>query len=162
VLLVPALVIAALLLPSVAEAKITCEVPQLPAGDVPLLGVPDAPVVGREYRVKAILRPDEGVNATPHLGAEYCGGGPPQEATAGAGGWFRARGSGVYTLRLRFDHPGPWALSFMDRHGMFHALGFRHVRPAPSATGERQFSTKYGPVPWPWLNHRLVMVFFLV
>ena len=157
-----ALVIAALLLPSVADAKITCEEPRRLAEDVPLLGVPDAPVEGREYRITAILRPDEGVNPTPHLAAEYCGGGPPHEATAGAGGWFRARGSGVYALRLRFDHPGPWALSFMDRHGMFHTLGFRNVRPALSVTRQRQFSTKYGPVPWPWLNQRLVMVFFLV
>jgi hypothetical protein len=129
----PAIVIAALLLPAAAEAKVTCEEPQRPAEDAPLLGVPDAPVEGREYWITAILRPDEGVNAAPHLAAEYCGRDRHLSISAGAGGWFRSRGRGVYVLRLRFDRPGRWALSFMDRHGMFHALGFRPVHPAGGA-----------------------------
>jgi hypothetical protein len=128
-----AIVIAALLLPAVAEAKVSCEEPQRPAEDAPLLGLPDAPVEGREYWITAILRRDEGVNPTPHLAAEYCGRGRHLPTAAGGGGWFRSRGGGVYVLRLRFDRPGPWALSFMDRHGMFNALGFRHVRPAGGA-----------------------------
>jgi hypothetical protein len=131
-MLVLAIVIAALLLPAVAQAKVTCEEPQRPAGHTPLFGVPDAPVVGREYRLSAIPLPDRGVNPAPHLAAEYCG--VARRPVAGAGGWFRAREGGRYTLVLRFDRPGPWALSFMDRRGVFHPLGFRQVRGA----GERQ------------------------
>jgi hypothetical protein len=127
-MLVLTIVIAALLLPALAEAKVTCAEPQRPAGAVPLRGLPYGPVAGREYRLTAVLRPDEGVNPAPHLAAEYCGAG--SEPVPGAGGWFRARGDGEYTLVLRFDRPGPWVLSFMDRRGVFHPLGFRQVRPA--------------------------------
>jgi hypothetical protein len=124
-----AIVIAALLLPAGAQAKVTCEEPQRPADHIPLFGLPDAPVAGREYRLSVTLLLDRGVNPAPHLAAEYCG--VARRPVAGAGGWFRARGDGRYTLVLRFDRPGPWALSFMDRHGVFHPLGFRQVRPVP-------------------------------
>jgi hypothetical protein len=37
----------------------------------------------------------------------------------------------LYTLRLRFPEPAPWAVSFMDLTGSFHDLGLRTVRPPP-------------------------------
>jgi hypothetical protein len=122
----------ALVLPAAAQAKVTCEQPGRPARDVPIRGLPAHPVAERTYRLVATLRPDEGVNPAPHLGAEYCGGDAPREAMAGAGGWFRRvpGGGGAYVLELRFASPGPWAVSFMDRHGHFHELGLRSVRPA--------------------------------
>jgi hypothetical protein len=125
-----ALVLAALVLPAAAQAKVTCEQPTRPE-TAPLRGLPDHPIAGRVYQLTARL-PDRGVNPVPHLGAEYCGPGVPREATAGAGGWFtRVPGSGGgYLLRLRFPSAGPWAVSFMDRHGRFHELGFRSVLPA--------------------------------
>jgi hypothetical protein len=128
----------ALLLPTVAEAKITCEEPQRPARQAPLRGLPDTPVAGREYRLTAVLRPDAGVNPAPHLAAQHCGPLAPHEVAAGAGGGFQRRGRGVYTLVLRFDRPGPWALSLMDRHGRFHELGFRQVRAAEPRLERRQ------------------------
>jgi hypothetical protein len=125
-----ALVIATMLLPAVAEAKVTCEGARQPERDVRLRGLPDDPVAGRVYRLTATLRPDEGVNHAPHLGAQHCGDRVPHEARAGAGGWFRRQnvhGDRVYGLDLRFSAPGPWALSFMDRAGRFHDLGWRWV-----------------------------------
>jgi hypothetical protein len=133
VVVLPALLLMALLLPTVAEAKITCEEPQRAARQAPLRGLPDSPVAGREYRLTAVLRTDAGVNPAPHLAAQHCGPLAPHEVAAGAGGGFQRRGRGVYTLVLRFDRPGPWALSFMDRHGRFHGLGFRQVRPEREA-----------------------------
>jgi hypothetical protein len=125
-----ALVLAALLLPAAAEAKVTCEQPTRPKPGAPLRGLPDHPIAGRVYQLTARL-PDRGVNPVPHLGAEYCGRDVPRESKAGAGGWFRrVPGSGGgYLLRLRFPSAGPWAVSFMDRHGRFHELGIRSVRP---------------------------------
>jgi len=126
-------VIAALLMPAAAAAKVTCEEPRRPAEDVPLRGLPDAPIEGREYRLTAVLRAEVGVNPAPHLAVEYCGDDVPRESAASPGGWFRerrGRGADVYVLDLRFDHPGPWTLAFMDRTGAFKELGFRHVRAA--------------------------------
>jgi hypothetical protein len=140
-MLVLALVIAALLLPAPAEAKVTCEEPVRPAAEVPLRGLPDAPIAGREYRLTTVLRAEVGVNPAPHLAAEYCGGGARHESPAGAGGWFRPRagfGGDFYVLDLRFERAGPWALSFMDRSGVFKNLGLRHVRPAGEAELPRQ------------------------
>jgi hypothetical protein len=151
VILLLAVALVALALPAAAQAKITCEQPRTPARDVPLDGLPDAPVAGRTYDVTATLVPDEGVNPVPHLGAEHCGGGVPHEATAGAGGWFRPRGGGVYVLELRFSHPGPWAVSFMDRHGRFHELGLRTVLPANGfwpARAPEVLLRAFGPVVW--------------
>jgi hypothetical protein len=121
---------AALVLPAAAQAKITCKEPRTPDPDVPVEGLPEAPVAGRTYTVTATLAPDEGVNPVPHLGAEYCGDAVANAATAGAGDWFKRRGRGEYVLELRFRHPGPWMVSFMDRHGHFHELGMRTVLPA--------------------------------
>jgi hypothetical protein len=141
VIVVLAILLAVLVLPAAAHAKFTCEQPRTPARDVPLRGLPDHPVAERTYRIVATLRPDEGVNPVPNLGAQYCGDDATRDARAGAGGWFRrVPGSGGrYALELRFASPGPWALSFMDRHGRFHELGLRSVRPAngfwPAALG---------------------------
>jgi hypothetical protein len=147
---------AVLVLPAaVAQAKITCEEPHLRDRGAPVEGLPEAPVAGRTYTVTATLAPDEGVNPTPHLGAEYCGDAVPHEATAGAGGWFRRRGGGEYVLELRFRHHGPWMVSFMDRHGGFHELGMRTVLPAngfwPAPDPEplpRAALRAFGPVVW--------------
>jgi hypothetical protein len=126
------ILLAALLLPAAAQAKVTCEQPPQPARDVPLRGLPEHPISGRSYRIVAWQRPDEGVNPAPHLGAEYCGDDAPLEALAGAGDWFRRvpGGGGHYELELRFPVAGPWAVSFMDRWGRFHDLGVRTVLPA--------------------------------
>jgi hypothetical protein len=136
-----AILVAVLLLPAAAHAKVTCEGPREPARDVPLRGLPDSPIAGRTYLVTA--RSGKGVNPTPHLGAEHCGGHVPHEATAGAGGWFRRVGDGVYELDLRFPAPGPWAVVYMDRDGRFHELGMRTVRPANG------FWPAFGPALWP-------------
>jgi hypothetical protein len=128
-----AIAIAALLLPAAADAKLTCDGARRPERDVPLRGLPGDLVAGRVYRLTATLRPDEGVNHAPHFAAEHCGDPVPHEAAAGAGGWFRRQGgdgAGVYVLELRFTASGPWALSFMDRHGRFHDLGLRWVEKA--------------------------------
>ena len=125
------ILLVALLLPASAEAKVTCGGPQSRDRDAPLRGLPDHPVVGRTYRLTATL-PDRGVNPVPHLGAEYCGWAAPHESRGGAGGWFRRvpGAGGTYLLELRFRSAGPWAVSFMDRHGWFYELGIRTVLPA--------------------------------
>jgi hypothetical protein len=137
VLALLAILLAALVLPAAAQAKVTCEEPRRAGRDVPLRGLPAAPEVDRVYRLTATLQDGEGVNPAPHLAAEYCGGGAAHEATAGAGGWFSARGNGRYVLDLRFTHPGPWAVSFMDRDGVFHDLGIRRVGPTERLAPEQ-------------------------
>jgi hypothetical protein len=127
-----AIAVALLALPAAAEAKITCAEPRTPAPNLPLRGLPDHPVADRTYRITATLRADVGVNAVPYLGAEYCGDDVPRESRAGAGGWFRDEGAGVYVVELRFPTPGPWAVSFMDKHGHFHELDLPPVRGLPS------------------------------
>jgi hypothetical protein len=130
VIAVLALLLAALLLPAAAEAKVTCAPVDAEPG-VPLRGLPEHPVARRTYPLAVTLL-DRGVNPTPHLGAEYCGDDRPHHSAAGAGGWFRrVRGSGGgYALDLRFPFAGPWAASFMDRDGGFHELGVITVLPA--------------------------------
>jgi hypothetical protein len=132
VIAVVAIAMVLLALPAAAEAKITCAEPRTPSLDLPLHGVPDDPVADRTYRITATLRADVGVNPVPYLGAEYCGDDVPREAMAGAGGWFRRQGAGVYVVELRFPSPGPWAVSFMDKHGHFHELDLPPVRGLPS------------------------------
>jgi hypothetical protein len=139
VIAVLGILLVALLLPASAEAKVTCEGPHIPDRDAPLRGLPDHPIVGRTYRLTATL-PDRGVNPVPHLGAEYCGRAAPHESRAGAGGWFRRvpGAGGTYLLELRFRSAGPWAVSFMDRHGWFYELGIRTVLPANGISTARQ------------------------
>jgi hypothetical protein len=133
-----AIAIVLLALPAAAEAKITCAEPLRPEPDPPFLrGVPDDPVAGKTYRITIRLRADVGVNAVPYLGAEYCGDDVPREAMAGAGGWFRRQGAGVYVVELRFPSPGPWAASYMDKHGYFHELDLPPVRGLPSLSLEQ-------------------------
>jgi hypothetical protein len=133
-----AFVLAALMLPAAAEAKITCAEPLRPEPDPPFLsGVPDDPVAGKTYRITIRLRADVGVNAVPYLGAEYCGDGVPRDSMSGAGGWFRQRGADVYIVDLRFPSPGPWAVSYMDKHGWFHELDLPPVRGLPSLSLEQ-------------------------
>jgi hypothetical protein len=132
-----AIAVVLLALPAAAEAKITCAEPRTPSLDLPLRGVPDNPVAGRTYRITASLRADVGVNAVPYLGAEYCGDDVPRESIAGAGGWFRRLGGGVYVVELRFPTPGPWSVSFMDKHGHFHELDLPPVRGMPSLSLEQ-------------------------
>jgi hypothetical protein len=132
-----AIAVALLALPAAAAAKITCAEPRTPAPNLPLRGVPDDPVADRTYRITATLRADVGVNPAPYLGAEYCGDDAAPESMAGAGGWFRRQGAGVYAVELRFPDPGPWAVAFMDRHGHFHELDLPPVRGLPSLSLEQ-------------------------
>lgn len=113
--------------PAAASAKFTCEERgKRPHGFV-LRGLPAAPVAGTAYPLTVtLLRQRHGVNPTPYLGAERCGGG----GVGGAGGWFRHAHGDRYVLSLRFSDPGRWALSFMDRGGAFYDLGVRRVQAA--------------------------------
>lgn len=84
---------------------------------IELRGLPIRPVVGRTYRLTVAL-PGRSPNATPFLGALYCGE-HRGEDVAGADGWFRDDASepGAFFADLRFSRPGRWALSFMDLAG---------------------------------------------
>jgi hypothetical protein len=126
-LLAAILVLAATLLgfPAAARAKFTCEERgKQPQGFV-LRGLPAAPVAERAYPLTVtLLRQRHGVNPTPYLGAERCGG----RGVGGAGGWFRRVRGDRYALSLRFSESGSWALSFMDRGGAFYDVGLQRVQ----------------------------------
>jgi hypothetical protein len=131
VIAVLAILLAALLLPPAAHAKVSCASPAHAEPGVPLRGLPQQPIADRTYRLVATL-PEGGVNPAPHLGAEHCGEDVPRDSIAGAGGWFRrVPGAGEgFLLELRFPSAGPWAVVFMDRDGGHHELGMLTVLPA--------------------------------
>jgi hypothetical protein len=139
--------VAALLSRAIAEAKIGCESRGISRDGIALRGLPPRPVVGCTYSLTVAL-PDSGVNAVPYLGAESCGE-LIGEAVAGASAWFRKASSqpSTFVMHLRFSHPGPWAVSFMDLDGTFHDLGLHRVTPAPARDTDPSARMRQTPTP---------------
>jgi hypothetical protein len=147
-----ALLAAALLVPSGAQAKPGCE-HQGPRGGVVLDGVPRHPVAKRTYIVDAFVPGGRmyTIYGAPKLGIFNCAGpvfdpgGPPVT------NWIQPDErlsadprAGRYSFRLRFPRPGRWELGIVDRRGRARDLGVREVGRGPA---EAQPDTGLGPEP---------------
>lgn len=127
----------ALLLPAVAGAKFTCQDRGAPLQGIVLRGLPAQPVARHTYTLTVTRPPLHNANPTPYLGTTYCGNPTRHKTGEPTAGWFqhiRGNPRGVYSLDVRFPHPGPWAVSYMDLDGTFHDAGLHQVEPAPHRT----------------------------
>jgi hypothetical protein len=140
-----AIAVAVLAFPAGTSAKFTCEQRGARPDGIVIRGLPAEPIAGRTYELTVTLPTAGAVNASPYLGAQYCGDRRPRGRLAGAGGRFQRVESGepgLFALRLRIPEPGRWALSFMDLGGTFHDFGLRAVRHATGAEPRDRVSGK--------------------
>jgi hypothetical protein len=144
----------ALVLPSGARAKFTCEERGRPPDGIALHGLPASPIAGRSYQLVVTLARSDGVNPRPYLGAQHCGNASERETAPGVNGRFwpvGGQGSRMFALDLRFPRPGAWALSFMDLDGSFYDFGLRPVRASlPSMSKAPATARVSGPVAMDW------------
>jgi len=150
---------AALLLPAAAGAKFTCQERGARPQGIALRGLPATPIARRTYTLTVVLPTAHATNPSPYLGTAYCGDAIKPEQAGATGGSFRRVGGhqggdiSVFSLDVRFPHPGPWALSLMDLDGSFYDFGLRPVKPAPPEVKPTPTAARTGgPPPATWLS----------
>jgi hypothetical protein len=127
--------VSAVATPPNAEAKISCASKER-LTDVPLEGLPSAPVAARTYTVVLRLPRRNAVNPEPMLMTARCSGAadstvlPHDHGVGSAPVPGVENGAGTFAFDVRFKRSGRWRMVAMDQSGGFHDFGFLNVVPA--------------------------------